>query len=941
MVCVASFVLCILAMNYYLITKLKSIGKKVLFLGVVLNTSFAIAESETVTVNHINDVTHIEISGLGASDYQINKKDKTVVLKFNQLGEEKLNSLKNYKDKHILAVDLQKSPSLDQDVVTLKLASSSIEMFDYLTDSPSSLSIDFYLDDEKEARAQEKAAKKDDASQVKKAAANDSKKEPQNIEEKDYKDVPIERQLASDEYIKTIKNTSLLMDLDAGAAKKAPADKDDKNEKKVRRFYEAKDPLEFDIEKIKFPIDILIEARDKVFLRFPLLLNESEYLKSIVSRPVSYEIEEQKDPESLDFSKAKRMFDKRDYKSFFKSKKIFNKKYPKSKYTEMIAFMGADALLLSYVKEKSPDLLAEALITYDALIAKYPSSSITERTYLLLGYIRMREEKYLDAARSLKTYVELYKSSPLRENIKLILAQSLMRTKQYKDAGYIYDELSKSEAPDVKEAAAFDTGDVFLEKKDYKNAIKYYNLALTSYPQSAKKYANVYFNLAEAQFMNEDYKDSLKSYRTFIEQHQQHSFSAYAWTRIGEILEIANKEEKIWRGFYNESIFRFNNEEGAKIARVHLIHHDATKAPENKVDLYIKELREMSKSIHLSYVEDFITFKIADIYFSRENYKQSVDHLIAFFKESEIPLEAEKFHRRIGKSLAGLLRQEIDKGSADSAIQTLKNYDELWLKKSKQLSFNYLKGRIYGKAGMNALAEAYYLKYLNSIDKIDVLNTSEKLPTASSTYLYLTRSQIDGNKVPSALANLEKIKNEDLLPAEQIELFRLKRDIALARGDFEGAEGHAKQITTSNKNDYLVLADIYYKKNEADRAVEVIDNFVNTFKPNDIEKFAILKAKIEYLAKASNKEKYKSFLKRFYGEFKNSKNNFDKEKYELGKVYMQEGNEKAASEVMAKISPGSIWAKLATEYTEQQSWDEKYKKYIDRVPAMKSKEEDK
>ncbi|MCC6137178.1 MAG: tetratricopeptide repeat protein [Bdellovibrionaceae bacterium] len=941
-------------MNYYLDLTLKSMGKKVLFLSMVLVHVFAHAAADTIVVNHINDVTHIEISGLGASDYQINKKEKTVVLKINQLGDEKLTTLKNYKDKHILGVDIQKSPALDQDIITLRLASGSIEMFDYLTDAPSSLSIDFYYDDEKEAKLKSQNAKSgEEADQDEDGVAFDptqpqkdnkkQKKVAQKIEENDYKHVPIERQLASGEFIKAVQlNTQLLSDLDQNKKIKSNlSDKEDKSEKKIRRYYEAQNPLEFDAEKIKFPIDILIEARDKVFLRFPLLLNESEYLKNIISRSVSYEIEEQKDIESLDFVKAKKMFDKKDFKSFFKSKKIFNKKYPKSKYTEMISFMAADALLLTYEKEKSPELLSEALITYDSLVSKYPASSITERTYLLLGYIRMQEEKYLDAARSLKTYVELYKNSPLRENIKLILAQSLMRTKQYKDAGVIYDELSKTESADVREAAAFDTGDVFLEKKDYVNAIKYYSAAIDAYPQAVKKYDNIYFNLAEAQFMNEDYKDSLKSYRTFIEQHPQNKFSGYAWTRIGEILEIANKDEKTWRGFYNESIFRFNNEEGARIARIHLIRHDSVKAPESKLKIYIDELKALAKDIHLGYIEDFIAFKISDIYYSRGNFKESVDHLISFFKDSEIPLEAEKFHRRIGRSLAGLLNHEIEKGSADSGIQTLKKYDELWIKKSKLLSFNYIKGRIYGKAGMNALAEAYYLKYLNSVDNVNFASTSEKLPSISSTYLYLTRSQIDGNKVPTALVNLEKIKNEELSAEEKTEFFRLKRDIFVARNDYIGAEGHALQITDATKNDYLVLANIYSKQNQADKAVEVIDNYVNTFKPADGEKFEILKTKIDYLSKTTNTDKYKSYLKRFYGEFKNSKNNFDKEKYELGKLYMQEGNVKAAGDVLSKITQGSIWAKLASEYTEQKNWDEKYKKYIDRVPAMKSKGEGK
>lgn len=920
-------------------------GKKVLFLGMALSPIMASGQEDAVIVNHINDVTHIEISGLGASDYTLNRKGKSIELKVSQLSEGKLNALKNYKDKHISSVDVQKSPALDQDIVTFKLASNTIEIFDYLTDAPSSLSIDFYVDEEKPdsaAAAIESSEQKKSKNKGEKGQVEDGKVAKDNhIDESYYKNLSLERQLASDEFVKTIANTSLLMDLDdkEPVVKKIPLKELVKPEKKkVAQTLPAKDPLDIDMEKVKFPLDILIEARDQVYLRFPILLNESEYLNSIVTRPVAYEVEELQDPETKDFIKAKKMFDKKDFKLFFKSRKIFTKKYPNSQYIEMISFMAADALLMTYGKEKSPELLNEALRMYDMLIAKYPGSSITERTYLLLAYLRMKEKKYLDAARTLKTYVELYKSSPLRENINLILAQSLMRTKQYRDAGLIYEELSRSNSADVREAASFEKGDVFLEKKDYENAIKYYHLALSQYPQAAKKYANIHFNLAEAQFMNEDYKYSLKSYRNFLAQHPQHPFSAYAWTRMGEILQIANKEESIWRGFYNESLFRFNNDEGARIARVHLIRQDAVRSQDHKLELYINELKALMKEIHLPYIEDFITFQISDIYFARGDYRTSVEYLLTFFKQSQIPIESEKFHRRIGRSLAGLLQNEIEHGTADSAIRQLKEYDELWLNKSKLLTFNYFKGRIYAKAGMHDVAQSYYNKYLKSIEGISQDKTSEKLIPASTVYLHATRNQMNAKRIPDALATYAKIVDSDLSPKEKVEFVRLQRDISIARNDFDTAIQQASAIEPATKEDYLVLAEVYDKKNEHGKAVETIDTYVNTFKPQADEKFEVLKNKVDYLSKSEDKEKYKSFLKRFFSEFKDSKKNFDKEKYDLGKLYIEEGNVKDANEVVGRISKGSIWAKLAAEYTEQENWDQKYKKYIDRVPAMKSKE---
>lgn len=553
--------------------------------------------SESLLISHVNDVTHLEIAGIGANDYQVDKKSNMVELKVNDLSKEKVEKLKNYRDKHVARIEVSQSKALDQSIVKIYLTTSAVDMFDYLTDSPPSLSIDFYFDDEKQEKLQKATAKslKTTAQYSKKAP----KKEEQEADDEDNEEESLERKLASDEFIKQIEGASLLADLESGNHKNDKDSKKNKKNKKAKKIYDVRDTLDIDVQKIVFPLDIIIEAREMIFLKFPLLLNENKYLSSVLSRRVTYEIAEKQDPETKDFLKAKKMFENNDFKLFMKSKKIFLKKYPKSKYGEMINFMAADGLLQVYKKEKDPELFEESLKTYDALVARYPKSSLTERTYLLLAFLRMKEGKYFEATRNLKTYVERYKSSPILDNIRLILAQSLLRGQQYKDAAIIYEELMKSESPDVRELAAFEAGDVFLEKKDYKNAIKYYEVALNNHPKSWMKYPNVFFNLGEAQFLMEDYNHSLQSFKSFLSAHPQHEFSSYAWTRMGEMLEIAGKNEQVWRGFYNESIFRFNQDEGAKIAKAHLLYHDAKNSPEHKLHTYIDGLKELGKKLNL------------------------------------------------------------------------------------------------------------------------------------------------------------------------------------------------------------------------------------------------------------------------------------------------------------------------------------------------------
>lgn len=885
------------------------------------------AATEGLAISHINDVTHIEIAGIGANDYQADKKNNTVELKVNDLTSGQIAKLKNYRDKHITRIEVSQSAALDQSIVKIYLSSNAVDMFDYLTDSPPSLSVDFYFDDEK----QEKIAK-----ESKEKIQKNSKNEKNNANS-DVNESQISRKLASDEFIKQIEGASLLADLDGNKNKINKQDGKNKNNRKAIKNYDVRDTLDIDVEKIHFDPHLIIEAREMIFLKFPLLLNENQYLSSMLSRRVTYEIADAGDTETKDFFKSKKMFDKNDYKVFFKSKKIFQKKYPKSKYNEMINFMGADALLQVYKKEKNPELFEEALKTYDALLSRYPKSALSERTYLLTSFLRIKEGKYLEATRNLKTYIERYRTSPIRENIRLILAQSLLRLQQYRDAALIYEELIKSDANDVRETAMFEAGDVFLEKKDYKNAIKYYEGALSAYPQAASKYPNVFFNLGEAQFLMEDYSNSLQSFKGFLRSYPQHEFSSYAWTRMGEMLEIAEKGEKVWRGFYNESIFRFKSDTGAKIAEAHLLYHDAIKAPQHKLHLYLDKLEQLGKEIHLTYAAGFIAFKIADVYYGRGDFKKSTDHLIAFFRNEQIPLEADKFHKRIGRSLLAMFKDELAHGTPDSALMALKNYDELWFKKSNLLSFDFIKGQIYENAGLYDLAEIYIEKYLKRAKSMELLESSEKVPSKSLVYLILTRALLNNNKVPSALENFKNIHVSELNDGEADDYIRLQRDIALQRKDLDESIKFSENIKSPNKKDMRLLASIYSQNHNYKNAVLTVDKYVNGYKLDSKEKFDILKDKVSYLQANNDKEKYNTFLKKFYDEFKETKFQFDKERFDLGKVYTEEGNYKTAQEIWSTITDGSIWQKLARESQQENDWNKKYEKYVDRVPAMQKK----
>jgi hypothetical protein len=75
-------------------------------------------------------------------------------------------------------------------------------------------------------------------------------------------------------------------------------------------------------------------------------------------------------------------------------------------------------------------------------------------------------------------------------------------------------------------------------------------------------------------------------------------------------------------------------------------------------------------------------------------------------------------------------------------------------------------------------------------------------------------------------------------------------------------------------------------------------------------------------------------LKRFHAEFKTQKFDFDREKYQLGIYFASQDKMKEAEEIWSGIGEKSYWKKMANESRDEKKWDDQYKKYINRIPAM-------
>jgi tetratricopeptide (TPR) repeat protein len=904
----------------------------------ILEQSHASGETE---INHLNEVTHLEMQDIAPADYALKRTGDKLELNVDALAEATKKKLTDYSDRFIKKIEIQKNTSLSKDIITFHLADKDLEVFDYLTDAPSSLSLDFFAKEEgKDTDAEYEMAQKLIKKTNRKNSENSVAKNPV---------ANASRDLASAEFIQTIGHVTIAGD--TTDVKDQAKTEEEKNKKKKEVNAEllriirlakqdAGDILKFDTDKLNFSKDSLIEGKNKIYIKYPVLLNEHKYISEVLQKNIQYEVKESKDDANKDFMKIRKFFTNGDYKNFLKSKKIYQKRHPASKYEEMITYMEADAYLELYKAEKEKIFFDRSLKIYDSLLSKYPDSQISERTLLLAAYLRLKDQRYFEASRNLKHYTVRYEKSPLRENIELILAQSLVRLHEYGDAKKIYSQLFKSDNNEIQASAYYEYGNIYFEEKDYLSAISAYETALKLHPNEDTNHENIYFNLGETQFLVGDYKASLNHLRKFIAQHPQHEYASYAWTRMGEIFELSEVDPKIWKGYYNESHFRFHNHLGGAIAKINLLYHQAI-GDKKKFDYLIDQIRKFENQIPLKQANEYIAFKISDAYYEVGRYADSTQALISQFKAGQMPEHAEKFHKRIGRGLAAQLRSSVEQKKVVAGMKLFDETDSLWFKKSERFDFSFYKGELFREANLCAKALKQYELYLADFEKVpkkEELDKSQRLPYLSEVYLKssICLNQLD--QQTKAQEMLSKVDPKNLMPQELDDYYLLQANIATKNVAPDEALKFLAKIQNQNISTLNKKIDILNDKGLSKESLASIDTFMEGNSLSEQDRFSLLRKKLSILENTKDK-RMPLFLQSFYEEFKNKSFDFDREKYLLYGNLVDQKKMKEAEDVFSKIRTDSYWAKLAAEKKTAAQWGQKYQKFVDRIPAMQKPKE--
>lgn len=926
------------------------------FLFVLTSFHGAMAATINGLVKNQGETLNFELSGQKNWDYdlkRVKEKNQTKVqLLVNSLTEDSVSKIKNVDNPYVESIIVQKHVADGKWLIEFVLKNDNVDTFDYLTDQPSKLIVDFYVNE----NAQDDLIAKPDA-KVKKAKLDTkaaaklvAKKLPSKKSTSEFDETPemAERKPAQADYLTVdqaggIETSSLLKGrLNDGA------------DAFLERFV---------IKDIEINEKAILKSDNNYYLRFPMLEPPFSFWDKMKANPPVYQFEPAKTEENKQVRLIKTLFDKKRFQVFAKTAEWFENKYPKSDYLESIAFMRSDALLEQWKQNKTDKAFDEAKQSYVQNMQKYPTSALAERTSLMLGMLDLDKPDYMAAIRRFNTHAENpnFKDRLSADYAKMGQAFAFSKIKRLEDAVNILNKLeSESKNPQIQAEAAFRRGDFYFEDKKFTDAILNYKLALKKYPASEAQFPNATFNQMESNFWLKKYKEAHQSGLDFVAKFNMHPHAPYAMTRVGELLDILGADQSKAVGAYLETFFRYGDNPKTIVARLHLLSTRMKSMKDEELKQTSAKMDELAKKSDLPNVDQFKTVMIADGYSKRGDHQKSIDILANFYQQNPTRPDSKQVTRRIMNNIYDQIRSYSDAGKFKDVLQTVQKYSDTWLSHNDRIDTDYFVGLAYESAGDYEVALDKFQKTQKSMlaikgtDKEKWVSVTENLPSEDNLNLHIADVNFQMKNFQLAYQQLEKIKTPYLLTeADQIKRIQMASDLYEQKGDSDTAMRYLSELVRvwNGKPELAIgailrLAEMQNRKGLTADAQKSLEKILDIAEANpkanvrDVIRAANFSANLyQKENKLDDAAKRYTFILNKY----DADRNLPEERYKLGDIYFKKGEVKKAETTWAQLKgEGSqFWAKLSADKLKNSQWKDDYKKYLKRIPAMSKIEEQK
>lgn len=908
-------------------------------------------------MSSFGQTTHFELQGQEQWVYNVEKKIEKKKTKFliqvPQLSATSASDLTKIKVPGVEKIAVRNGPD-ESNVIELTFDGDQIDHFDYLTDRPSRLVVDFFPK-KSEQKATGKAKGKSTGKATEKAAEQRVKPLPAKISK-----------AAKDENRKPASPDVLVVKQDAenentfAPQAKGPLTADVTERPGMAKLqsgiFDGADPdfSRFLIKDYEIKEEAIIASKQNVYVDFPILRLKPDELSIMEARMPVYNIQPKDNQENKEARLLLTLFEKKRYNVFLKTVEWFTEKYPKSEYAETIDFMTADTYFHLWRENGVASDMDLAVVKYQEAIRHHPESLLADRTSLFIGYARLERGDNLGALQQFQSYLAQYPNSPNRDLVQIAMAEANYNLNRYDEAIKSYGQVIANPVRESEKIrAAMLKGDVYFKRKEDAKAVEEYRQVLAKYPSASGDYPNVYFNLASALFRLGQFKESLTAQVEFVKRFPSHSFSGYALTRVGELLEILGADPARVIGAYLETYFRYGDTEGAIVARLRLLSARMKAMKTKELDKAVKDIMSMAAASTLPKMEQFASIMVADGYHRRGEFEKSNALLIKYYQEHPTSADTDLLNQRIVRNFSDEIHDSVEKGDFIQALKTHQEHANDWLKGSTRIDLKFNLGRAYEQAGVFVEAEKMYRDSLNRLMALKGTRAEketgvfERIPKIDELFLRMAAVNVSRGQFQLAIQNLKNIEKPDQLPeVEQVERVVLASQLYDKKGEPETAVRYLTELVKAWRGIPSLVAEPYLQLGEMETRLGRKESAIASFNRVDqlmqdsgqvseathltaLEKMAELQMDLKQNDAAA--QTYQKLLDRY-----EKSKPLASLRYRLGKIYFDRGEVKKASDIWKSFEGDKqgFWAKLANENLKNADWNEDYKKYLKRIPAM-------
>lgn len=928
---------------------------KYIFIFCILCFSVPTFAAVNASITNQGENVHLELEGQNQWDYDVKKLEGKNRFAYQvtvpALSESSIANLRAFSSPLVKSVEVNTQGADGKTVLTFQLSRGDIEPFDYLTEKPSKLIVDFFKSGPADKVAVAPAEKEEVKASPTKVQAKQSVK-PGVAKELPKKGESQRNPATAD--VLVINENGQQMSLNDVIQNPTGAS--------ASGVFDGGDPdfSRFNIKDYEIKDEAIIGSKEKVYLEFPMLKIPSPYLSLLQSQKPIYEVSPNDSDENKQMRLLQTLFSNKRHNVFLKTVDWFMKKYPESQYDEMVRFMWADALFALWLEKRNVDDFDLAMLRYRQAIEKYPQSPLLERTMMLMGFATLDRGDYLGTLRLFQSHLEKRPNSPNKDIAKLAIADSFLKINRFDEATQIYNDLEKTASQDkYKVQAAYLKGDVAYQKKDFKTAIQNYQEALKKFPEGASEYPGAYYNQASSYFQTGDFRKSLDNYREFLKRYPTHEESGYAMTRAGEILDILGADKQRVLGTFLETYFRYGDTQSSVVARLRMLSERMNTMKPKEVEKAVKDIQELSKQSNLPKIDQFATLMIAEGYNRRQEYDKAIDLLVKYYQAFPNTADTGLLQNRIVKNINEDLKNRVDKGDFINALRLHNKFADNWLKSSNRIDTKFNVGRAFEQSGVFNQAETLYKDVLNQLYALKGTpagrerNVFEKLPSEDELNLRLASVAMQNNKMAPAYDYLKSIKNPEQLPErDQIERVQMASTLLDQRGETDSAIRYLTELLKVwaglpelVADPYLHLAQLELKKGQTDNALESlkkIDQLMDDSKKvNKATHAKSLEMQGDLLLKKGDTDGAVATYQKMLDLYEKERP-LASYRYKVGELYFNKGEIQKAAQVWndLKGEKNDFWYKLSQEQLKGSDWKNEYQKYIKRIPAMSSTPDD-